>query len=156
MTLKILAMPTELAQTYWDGHPDANQQTPEKLDGGGGPCRHCLSPIDPQKGTLVLAYRPFHCLNPYTETGPIFLCGDTCHRYHPNSGIPPMYSAAPEVMMIVRGYNSESRIQYDAAVVVPARELEKSCIEIVSRPEVAFAHVRYAATNCFQFQVEWE
>ena len=46
MTLKIQAA-TELAETYWAGHPDANQQAPEKFDGAVVPVA-IVSPIDPQ------------------------------------------------------------------------------------------------------------
>ena len=154
MNLRIIAMPTGHAQDYWASKPDANGQPAEKIDSSGGPCRHCLQPIPEGKGTLLLAYRPFEQLQPYAETGPIFLCASECKRYSQQGGLPPMYTATEDALMIVRGYNHEGRIQYDAAQVVRSAELHRACELVLEKGHVDYAHIRYAATNCYQFRVE--
>ena len=49
-------------------------------DGGDNPCRHCLREIEKGKDMLVLTHRPFGNVQPYAESGPIFLCAEACER----------------------------------------------------------------------------
>ena len=72
--MHISAIPTKHAQAFRQGAPDAHGQKPERAisNGRGNPCRHCLKNIPKGAPMLVLAYRPFDNVNPYTETGPIF------------------------------------------------------------------------------------
>ena len=77
---RFVAIPTEIARHYQAGGVDSYGLLPERKvsDGGGNPCRHCLRMIPEGAGMLVLAHRPFGTLQPYAETGPIFLCADAC------------------------------------------------------------------------------
>ncbi|MFN7050754.1 MAG: DUF1203 domain-containing protein, partial [Gemmobacter sp.] len=76
MTLHFTPIPTETVRALQSGAADANGQSPERhvSDGGGNPCRHCLQMIPAGAGMLILAHRPFTRLQPYAESGPIFLC----------------------------------------------------------------------------------
>ncbi len=47
-------------------------------DGHGNPCRSCLADIRAGAAMLIVAARPFPALQPYAETGPIFLCAADC------------------------------------------------------------------------------
>lgn len=78
MLLRYVALPTEEVRALQRGGPDAYGMVPEKRisDGDGVPCRHCLTNVAAGKEYLVLAYRPFPDLQPYAETGPIFLCAE--------------------------------------------------------------------------------
>ncbi len=49
-------------------------------NGVGVPCRHCLRNVEAGRDYLILAYRPFPALQPYAETGPIFLHAEPCER----------------------------------------------------------------------------
>ncbi|MEZ5754860.1 MAG: DUF1203 domain-containing protein [Paracoccaceae bacterium] len=78
--LRFVPIPTEIARAYQADGLDSYGLLPERRvsDGGGNPCRHCLRMIPAGAGMLVLAHRPFGALQPYAETGPIFLCADPC------------------------------------------------------------------------------
>ena len=83
MTLRISGISSDECMAFWSGGADSNGQ-PALLrvaEGIGNPCRHCLRLIPSGQGKLVLAYRPFPGLQPYAETGPIFLHVDPCARY---------------------------------------------------------------------------
>jgi hypothetical protein len=66
------------ARHFQAGGLDAYGLKPERhrSDGNGIPCRHCLRNVEAGEDYLVLAYRPFPSLQPYAETGPIFLHSD--------------------------------------------------------------------------------
>ncbi|WP_286829738.1 MULTISPECIES: DUF1203 domain-containing protein [Kordiimonas] len=152
--LKVIAMPTSKARAYQRGGVDANGRVPEKeaSTGPGNPCRHCLQTIEAGAEKLVLAYRPFHDLQPYAELGPIFLHGRECDRHDEAAGFPSMFSRWGTVM--VRGYGTDNRIQYQAARHVTVDELESQCTEMLNDPNVAYLHVRTSQYNCYQCRVE--
>ncbi|MFC4349352.1 DUF1203 domain-containing protein [Kordiimonas lipolytica] len=152
--LKIIAMPTVDARAYQRGALDANGRMPERdiSTGPGNPCRHCLETIEAGAEKLVLAYRPFEELQPYAELGPIFLHGRDCGRYDEYAGFPKMFQRWNTVL--VRGYGSNNRIQYQAARHIPVDELEAQCAEMLTDPNVAYLHVRTSQYNCYQCRVE--
>ena len=152
--LKYIHIPTEHARGFQHGQVDSNGQVPERVSEGGGPCRHCLQPIQPHEEMLIIGYRPFPSPQPYAETGPIFLHAKECEPYTDISVLPAMFSDAHETLMIVRGYNHNDRIEYGATAVVAANQLDKSCKNLLMNEEVAYLHIRFAPTNCYQFRVE--
>lgn len=154
--LKIIAMPTKDARAYQRGEPDAHGMIPEKhvSTGPGNPCRHCLSTIEAGAEKLVLAYRPFEDVQPYAEVGPIFLHGRECAQHNAEAGLPTMFSRWHSVL--VRGYGSDNRIQYQSARHVPVEELEQQCIDMLEDPNVAYLHIRTSQYNCYQCRVERE
>ena len=119
MTIQFKALPTDDVRRLQRGEPDAYGFTPERKtsDGDGVPCRHCLRNVAAGDDYLILAYRPFPALQPYAETGPIFLHADECER------APEARSAAgtvrPTKDYIVRGYGADDRIVYGSGAVVP-------------------------------------
>lgn len=78
--IRFSPIPTDTARALQTGGLDAYGMLPERKlsDGGGNPCRHCLGMIPEGAEMLVLAHRPFPALQPYAETGPIFLCAAPC------------------------------------------------------------------------------
>lgn len=68
------------AAHYRAGGLDAYGLPPERhvVQGGGVPCRHTLRLLPEGAPYLIVAHRPFRDLNPYTETGPIFLAAEEC------------------------------------------------------------------------------
>ena len=91
------------------GGLDAYGNPPERfiVDGAGHPCHHCLRDIAEGEAALVLAWRPFRTLNPYAETGPIFLCAADCARAEASSDLPEVLSSPG---YILRGYDGRERI----------------------------------------------
>lgn len=148
------AMPTEDATRYWAGEPDAYGNTPETMisSGGGMPCRHCLSHIAEGDGLLVLAYRPFKALQPYAETGPIFLHAEPCPRYSAEEITPPILSSSPDY--IVRGYGSDDRIVYGTGAVTSADQIITRSQELLERADIAYLHVRSSRNNCYQCRID--
>lgn len=131
---------------------DANGQTPIELvsDGISNPCRHCLGLIAKGDAMLLLAYRPFDELQPYAETGPIFLHKDDCERYD-SDAMPAWFEYfAPA---IIRGYSVQHHIRYDTGQAVSGKDLTAACLDILVDSTVAYVHIR-SKFNCFQCRVE--
>ena len=143
---------TEVVRAYQAQGLDSYGLLPERRvsDGGGNPCRHCLRMIPEGAGMLVLAHRPFGALQPYAETGPIFLCADACEA---GGGV-----EVPEILgssdYIVRGYGADERIVYGTGGVIATGQIVARAEELLGMPEVAFVHVRSARNNCFQVRIE--
>ncbi|TXH95525.1 MAG: DUF1203 domain-containing protein [Pseudorhodobacter sp.] len=145
-------IPTEIARHYQAGGLDAYGMVPERQtsDGGANPCRHCLAMIAKGAGMLVLAHRPFPALQPYAETGPIFLCAEACQ---PGGGADlPAMLASPDY--IVRGYGADDRIVYGTGAVTPTAAIPARAAELFTDARVAYVHVRSARNNCFQCRID--
>ena len=151
--IRFAPIPTETVRAYQAGGPDANGQPPERhiSDGGGNPCRHCLKMIAKGAGMLILAHRPFPALQPYAETGPIFLHAEPCSAHQPSEAMPPMLTSRD---YIVRGYSSENRILYGTGAVVPNADIPAYAQDLLNREDVAYLHIRSARNNCYQCRVE--
>ena len=152
MRLAVRGIPTPHAKQLRRGGPDAHGQAAlrRRAEGSGNPCRHCLRLIDEGEDKLVLAYRPFTGLQPYAETGPIFLHARGCERYD-GDALPAWFGfMAPA---LVRGYDASDWIVYETGSVVDGRELEAACRRILANEAVAYVHIR-SKFNCFQCRVE--
>ncbi|MBX9467177.1 MAG: DUF1203 domain-containing protein [Rhizobium sp.] len=150
--IRFLPMPSDEAAAYRAGTPDAYGLAPERrLSPGGYPCRHCLAEIAEDAPYLTLAYRPFPTLQPYAETGPIFLHAEACPGYEASEILPPMLTS-PDY--IVRGYGSDDRIVYGSGGVVAAEAIPGRARELLTDPDIAYLHVRSARNNCYQCRIE--
>jgi len=114
------------------------------------PCRHCLGQIPVGQNYLILAWKPFEGTNPYTETGPIFLCADDCNAAAPSPKTPKIL-LSPQYL--VRGYSDDERIVYGTGKVVPTAQIAEYARHLLHDPKIAFVDVRSAANNCFQCRV---
>ncbi|MFB9952222.1 DUF1203 domain-containing protein [Rhizobium puerariae] len=153
MTIAFTAMPAETAAHLWNGGADAYGRPPETTvsDGPGHPCRHCLRNIGAGEEMFILAYRPFPKLQPYAETGPIFLHRQPCERYRATEILPPILSS-PDY--IVRGYGHDDRIVYGSGAVTPTEKIASRAGELLARDEIAYVHVRSARNNCYQCRID--
>lgn len=149
---RFLPIPTEVARACQAGGFDSYGLLPERRvsDGGGNPCRHCLRMIPEDKGMLVLAHRPFGTVQPYAETGPIFLCTEGCAAGG-GADVPEILASADDIL---RGYGADERIVYGTGAVVPTGRIPARAEELLAMPEVEFVHVRSARNNCFQLRIE--
>lgn len=148
------AIPTAHVDALRAGAPDAYGRPPERMvsPGGGMPCRHCLDHIAAGEDLLVLAYRPFPELQPYAETGPIFLHAKACPRYHASEVLPPVLSTSPDYLL--RGYGHDDRIVYGTGAVIPRDDIAKRAAELMERQEIAYLHVRSSRNNCYQCRID--
>ncbi len=151
--IRFHAMPSEDAENLWNGGNDAYGNRPETMvsDGPGHPCRHCLRNIDEGQSLLVFAYRPFPSLQPYAETGPIFLHATPCPRYTCDDALPPVLSS-PDY--IVRGYGPDDRIVYGSGAVTPTEYIPERARKLFERDDIAYVHVRSARNNCYQCRID--
>jgi hypothetical protein len=153
MPLRYTPMPSDLAARYRRREPDAYGLTPEiHVSGGDGmPCRHCLANINAGDPYLILAYRPFPDLQPYAETGPIFLHAEECQAYA-GGAVPPILTTSKDYLL--RGYSEDDRIVYGSGSVVPVADIGARATELLQRAEIAYVHVRSARNNCYQCRIE--
>ncbi len=154
MLIRFSALPTEAVRALQRGGSDAYGLTPERRisDGDGVPCRHCLRNVAAGKPYLVLAYRPFPALQPYAETGPIFLCAEECDRAPEADVMPMMFKPTPDY--IVRGYDHADRIVYGTGAVVPTNQICSRAHELLAREDIAYLHMRSARNNCYQCRID--
>jgi Protein of unknown function (DUF1203) len=152
MTITFTAIPTATVRALQSGGADAYGLIPERKhsDGGGNPCRHCLQMIPQGAGMLVLAHRPFPALQPYAETGPIFLCADPCAQG--GGAEMPAILASPDY--ILRGYGADDRIVYGSGAVVPTTALADRAKQLFEDTAIAYLHVRSARNNCYQLRID--
>jgi hypothetical protein len=148
------AMPTTDAEHIWNGGCDAYDNLPETMvsDGPGHPCRHCLRNIDSGDEVLVFAYRPFPELQPYAETGPVFLHKQRCERYAADEVLPPVLSTSRD--FIVCGYGANNRIVYGTGAVTPVADIPAYAATLLDRADIAYVHVRSARNNCYQCRID--
>ncbi|RRI03816.1 DUF1203 domain-containing protein [Mesorhizobium tamadayense] len=153
MSIQFKALPTEAVRALQRGGPDAYGHTPERRisDGDGVPCRHCMRNVAAGDGYLILAYRPFPELQPYAETGPIFLHADECERGADADALPEMLESSDH---IVRGYGKDDRIVYGSGAVVPTGDIAARAETLFERDDIAYIHVRSARNNCYQCRIE--
>lgn len=146
------AMPTDLVQQLRNGGADAYAMPPERVvaTGSGNPCRHCLDMVPEGAGLLILAHRPFPMLQPYAETGPVFLCAEACARWS-GDGVPPILTSSVDYLL--KGYTADFRICYGTGKVVAQEEVTDYATALLARPEIAFVDVRSARNNCFQCRI---
>lgn len=154
MPIRFVALPTHAVRALQRGGLDAYGTPPEHRisDGDGVPCRHCLRTVEAGKRYLVLAYRPFPALQPYAETGPIFLCAEECERAGEAGSLPDLFGDTGDY--IVRGYGPNDRIVYGTGSVVPTHKIPERARELLSRDDIAYLHVRSARNNCYQCRIE--
>ena len=152
--ITFIAMPTKEARAYQAGAGDAYGLPPERRvsDGDGVPCRHCLQDVAAGEDYLILAYRPFPALQPYAETGPIFVHAEACERASAVHETPAML--AKRAAHLIKGYSSDDRIVYATGKIVPSADLTAEAASILTRDEVAYVHVRSSVNNCYTCRIE--
>lgn len=135
------------ALSYREGAPDAYGNAPERLvsDGAGVPCRCCLRYVPEGQEVLLVAHRPFDTLQPYAETGPIFLCAQDCAP--DEAALPEVLRKAPDYLL--KGYDAMQRIVYGSGMVVPQGDLGDYAETLLGRAGIAFVDVRSARNNCW-------
>jgi hypothetical protein len=150
--IKYIPLRSDQVKALRSGGADAYGCLPERVrsDSDGNPCRHCLGFVPEGAEMLILAYRPFEGLQPYAETGPIFLCAADCEAWS-GDGIPLILTSSPDYLL--KGYTADQRIRYGTGKVVMREELPVYASELLKRDEINFVDVRSARNNCFQLRI---
>ena len=154
MSIRFKALATVEVRALQAGQPDAYGTPAERKQshGHGVPCRHCLQNVAAGEPYLVLAYRPFPSLQPYAETGPIFLHAQECVRAEDSQALPAVFEESRDY--IVRGYDSGDCIIYGTGAVVPTAGIVEHAERLLSRRDVSYLHMRSARNNCYQCRIE--
>lgn len=152
--IRITPLATETVQALRAGGLDANGLPAERAvsDGGGNPCRHCLTFIPEGAPMLIVAHRPFDSVQPYAESGPIFLCADECERWA-GPGQPPVLTDGAEERL-VKGYSADDRIVYGLGKIVASTAVGDRARTVLGDPRVAYVHVRSSTNNCFTCRID--
>ena len=150
----VTAIDTEVARALRRGGADANGLPAERAisTGAGNPCRHCLRFIPVGAAMLIAAHRPFDRLQPYAESGPIFLCADDCARWQ-SPGLPPVLVDGAEERLM-KGYSPDDRIVYGLGQIVGKADIAPRARTILSDARVAYVHVRSSTNNCFTCRID--
>jgi len=156
MTLTYLPYDPDWVANIRVGGPDAHGNPAEHStsDGGGLPCRHCLCDIPKGADMLIMAARPFPDLQPYAETGPIFLCADCAPYGGPDTGqdLPPVLADRRECLL--KAYGADNRIIYGTGQITPTSEVNSYAEHLLSDPKVAYVDARSATNNCFTLRIK--
>ena len=151
--IRFTALDTGTVRALQNGGHDAYGREPERAvsDGNGVSCRHCLKLVGAGEKYLIVACRPFSTLQPYAETGPVFLHARECDRATESDALPEMLTSSD---YIVRGYNAGERIVYGTGGVVARERIAERAGELLDDTAIAFVHVCSSRNNCFQCRVE--
>jgi len=143
----------ETANEYRSGFPDAYGKAAErKISDGDAPCRCCLRHVPEGDEMLVLAHGPFSNLQPYAETGPIFLCAKPCEQSEV-SGLPDILTSSE---YLLKGYSADERIVYGTGQITPVEQILNYADDILAREDVVFVDLRSARNNCWQARLTAE
>jgi hypothetical protein len=152
MQIRFVALPTDIVRHYQAGGLDSYNLHPERRisDGDGVPCRHCLRNVAAGEPFLVLAHRPFSKLQPFAETGPIFLHAEPCDQALSTDAFPEILDSPN---YILRGYDADERIVYGSGGVVDMAAIKARAEDLLNRDTIHFVDVRSSRNNCFQCRI---
>ncbi|MFQ1702311.1 DUF1203 domain-containing protein [Loktanella agnita] len=148
MTLTYLPFDAATVANLRAGGPDAYGLPPERAisTGTGTPCRCCLQNVPGGAEMLICASRPFSDLQPYAETGPIFLSAADCTP-HNGATIPPVLTTSPDYLL--KAYDRRDRIIYGTGQITSSGQIASYASQLFESAEVAYVDVRSARNNCF-------
>ena len=139
------------ADAFRRGGLDHYGNPPERMKSdGSAPCRCCLQLIETGSEMLVLAYRPFVSLQPYAETGPVFLCAERCLANVSSPDLPTVV-VSPEYLL--KGYCVDERIVYGTGRITRKEDICTYADELLEREDIAFVDLRSAKNNCWQVRM---
>ena len=149
---RYFGMPTAIARALQRDEGDAYGNPPERVvnESDAAPCRHCLDHVARGDAMLICAHRPYFTLQPYAETGPVFLCARACAPYE-GAAPPPVLRTSPDYLL--KAYSDDERIIYGTGAIVPRDAVDAHATELLARAEVAFVDVRSARNNCWQVRI---
>jgi hypothetical protein len=148
-SFRVVPLAASLASTIRSTRRDAaGRAVLEWRDGERHQCRACLELSKENETVLLASLTPFETVQPYAETGPVFVHERDCAFSQPADAWPAEFPRSP----VLRAYSADDRI-VDAALVAD-RPVEDAVRELLAREDVAYLHARNAAYGCYMFRVE--
>jgi hypothetical protein len=149
-SFQIVPLPTEIADAARSAvKAGATDHALITVDSpGSSPCRHCLRWAQPGERVILFPYAAIPSGHPYSETGPIFVHADACHRYSATSEYPADFRNG----RVFRAYDSNYNI-IDAQVMNDSQP-EVVIENLFQNSDTAFVDVRSVTRGCFTFRVQ--
>ncbi|MFU1479437.1 DUF1203 domain-containing protein [Roseovarius sp. C7] len=110
----------------------------------GYPCRISLTDARAGETLLLLNYRHLDIASPFAASHAIYL-RETAAEAHPPPGELPQALASRHLSL--RGFDAEGLLQ--AAELAPGRDCTEALTAMVTRADIAFVDLHYAAPGCF-------
>ena len=109
MSYRVTALSTEDVRQYRTGGGDYYGQPGEIMHSDGAfPCRYCLTDMPKGAAALLVAHRPFPIAAPYSEVGPVFICGEHCEPYGRVSELPEVVLSR---RVVIRAYSRDHKMR---------------------------------------------
>jgi uncharacterized protein DUF1203 len=117
---------------------------------GWEPLRCCLRKAEPDEDIALICYTPWLAPSPWAEAGPVFVHHGPCPGYPTPKIYPPAFTASHSVLNPFD--HSGARAYHHITFVKPGDDHEAAVQHVLSRPDVAFLHVRSSVAGCFTFE----
>lgn len=118
-------------------------------DGPGYPCRRCMRDAEAGEDLLLVRYYPFATATAWTASGPIWIHARACSPAEQATAVPEQLRRR---VLSMRAFDA-AHVLVDAALT-PGSELETAADKLLSRADVAFLHIHFAAPGCFAARVD--
>jgi hypothetical protein len=149
-TFRIVPLPTEVAEsarraaeTGAADHAVVIADSPTAY-----PCRHCLRWAQPGDRVILFPYASIPAGHPYSETGPISVHVERCHRYGATNEYPADFRSG----RAFRAYDANYKM-IDAEVP-NGSEPEAIVEKLLRNPETAFVDARSVTRGCYTFRIQ--
>jgi Protein of unknown function (DUF1203) len=148
-TFRIVPLPTEVAEKARRAvAAGAADHTVVIADSPGGyPCRHCLRWAKPGERVILFPYASIPGGYPYSESGPIFVHVERCHRYSATDEYPDDFRNGRAFRAYDANYNMI------AAEVANENEAEATVEKLLQNPKTKFVDARSVSHGCFTFRI---
>ena len=147
---RVVPLPADLARAVRETRRDAaGHPVLEVRDGGRHQCRACLTLSREDEAVLLLSHTPFASVQPYAETGPVYIHSRPCAPEGAEGAWPAEF---PRNLVVLRAYSPGDELV--GAELVGERRVEDVARDVLARPEVAYLHARNADLGCYMFRME--
>jgi hypothetical protein len=148
-TFRIVPLRTDIAETARRAaESDAADHAVIVVDSATGyPCRHCLRSAQPGERVILFPYASIPPGHPYSETGPIFVHLERCHRYSTTDEYPADFRNGRAFRAYDTNYNMID------AEVPNGSEPEAVIEKLLQNPKTAFVDARSVTRGCFTFRI---
>jgi hypothetical protein len=150
--LHVVPVPPErLNAIRTSGRDDLDNPLAEWVANGWEPLRCCLRTSRAGESLALISYSPFADRTAWSEVGPVFIHLGDCDGYDRPGKLPDDLRTGPRVL---RTYHPDGSIAYDDITLVAAGEdIEPALTHLLSRPHIAWVHVRAQLSQCFTYEV---
>ena len=154
MSYRVTALSTEDVRQYRTGGGDYYGQPGEIMHSDGAfPCRYCLTDMPKGAAALLVAHRPFPIAAPYSEVGPVFICGEHCEPYGRVSELPEVVLSR---RVVIRAYSRDHKMRYGHHEMVDGQQVDAAIRRLLADPDSDYLHIRSSLTGCYHWHIDRE